>query len=78
MNCKYYVGNAAWVTKLVLTMSKQADLWGLGMQGKVLVINCGSSSAKFAVIIADNGNIFAEGIAKCLFMENPVLRSPKH
>jgi acetate kinase len=48
------------------------------MQGKVQVINCGSSSVKFAVKIADNGHIFAKGIAECLFLENPVLKSPKH
>jgi acetate kinase len=45
------------------------------MQGKVLVINCGSSSVKFAVIIADNGHISAEGVAERLFSENPVLKS---
>ena len=53
------------------------DLWGFGDAGKVLVISCGSSFVKFAVIIADNGNIFAEGIAECLFLENPLLKSPK-
>ena len=34
------------------------------MRGHVLVINCGSSSIKFAVLQADAGNSVAHGVAE--------------
>jgi acetate kinase len=47
----------------------------MAMSGQVLVINCGSSSVKFAVIVADSGEIIAEGVAERLFSENSELRT---
>ena len=44
------------------------------MQGNVLVVNCGSSSVKFAVIVADSGSIVAEGLAERLYEGNPELK----
>ena len=41
----------------------------------VLVINCGSSFAKFDAIVADNKHIFAEDVAERLFSGTPVLKS---
>ncbi|MEH6593693.1 MAG: acetate/propionate family kinase, partial [Halioglobus sp.] len=44
------------------------------IQNQVLVINCGSSSVKFAVIIADTGATIAEGIAERLFSNAAVFK----
>ncbi len=38
-----------------------------------MVVNCGSSSVKFAVIVADNGAIVAEGAAERLFSSKSTL-----
>ncbi|MEH6591460.1 MAG: acetate kinase [Halioglobus sp.] len=43
--------------------------------GQVLVINCGSSSVKFAIIVADSGAIVAEGVAERLFSDHSELRT---
>ncbi|MEH6584197.1 MAG: acetate kinase [Halioglobus sp.] len=43
-------------------------------QGQVLVINCGSSSVKFAIIIAETGTTIAEGIAERLFSSAAVFK----
>jgi acetate kinase len=45
------------------------------VSGQVLVINCGSSSVKFALIVADSGAIVAEGVAERLFSEDSILRT---
>lgn len=48
------------------------------MQGNVLVVNCGSSSVKFAVIVADRGDIVAEGAAERLFLPDSVLKASRN
>lgn len=40
----------------------------------VLVLNCGSSSLKFAIIDADNGNEIISGLAERLGSENPSIK----
>lgn len=43
-------------------------------QQYVLVLNCGSSSLKFAIIDAQSGNETLSGIAECLGLENASLK----
>lgn len=46
----------------------------INMQENVLVINCGSSSVKFAIIQSDTGNVVAHGIAERLLSQNSELK----
>jgi len=44
----------------------------------VLVLNCGSSSLKFAIIDADNGHEIISGLAERLGSENPSIKYKYH
>lgn len=43
------------------------------MSHNVLVLNCGSSSLKFAIIDATSGNASLTGLAECLSLDNASL-----